>query len=300
MSEPTVNINGTSLTEAQAMTLRVAVTDFLTRMSNVGELGEDQAGEDIRQRYSARSTEIVSLLLGPAAPSLAIDAEEMDRAWRIWIETSSCRTAVGHFAFAAGYTAAKNATPPPQSPMRHGLEAGEAMPGNASETAGAPAPPPSSHVAGWQDISTAPKNTKVLAAYRNELGNWRIVTACYHTQLDWSDEYGDHEQEYAPEDWYEESDSSEVIYPCAKTPTLWMPLPRPDAAPGPQADSVQALLNSLDRTAIAKLVDPSAWINEDGYDIEQEHSGTSLHVADQIVTYVLRTARALATTEQTK
>lgn len=158
-------------------------------------------------------------------------------------------------------------------------------------------PPPSTHVAGWQDISTAPKNTKVLAAYRNELGNWRIVTACYHTQLDWSDEYGDHEQEFAPEDWYEESDSSEVIYPCSKTPTLWMPLPHPDAAPDQHAGSVQALLNSLDRTAIAKIVDPSAWMNEGGDEIEQDHSGTSLRVADQIITYVLRKARALATTE---
>lgn len=115
MREPTVNINGTSLAKEQAMTLRVAVTDFLTRMSNVGELGEDQTGEDIRQRYLARSTEIVSLMLSPAAPSLAIETEEMDRAWRTWIETSSCRTAVGHFAFAAGYAAAKDATPPPPS-----------------------------------------------------------------------------------------------------------------------------------------------------------------------------------------
>ena len=77
----------------------------------------------------------------------------------------------------------------------------------------------------WQEISTAPKNTKLLAAYQNELGNWRIVTACYHTHLDWSDEYGDHEQEFAPEAWYEESDSSEVIYPTSCVPTRWMPLP---------------------------------------------------------------------------
>lgn len=77
----------------------------------------------------------------------------------------------------------------------------------------------------WQPIETAPKNTKVLAAYQNELGNWRIVTACYHTQLEWSDEYGDHEEEFAPEAWYEENDSSEVIYPTSRVPTHWMPLP---------------------------------------------------------------------------
>ncbi|WP_159953146.1 DUF551 domain-containing protein [Rhizobium sp. 18065] len=88
-------------------------------------------------------------------------------------------------------------------------------------------PSPQPNLSGWQDISTAPKNTKVLAAYRNEVGNWRIVTACYHTQLEWSDEYGDHEQEYAPEDWYEENDSSEVIYPCSRQPTHWQPLPAP-------------------------------------------------------------------------
>lgn len=82
----------------------------------------------------------------------------------------------------------------------------------------------------WQPIETAPKNTKLLAAYQNELGNWRIVTACYHTQLEWSDEYGDHEEEYAPEGWYEENDSSEVIYPTSRHPSHWMPLPSPPRA----------------------------------------------------------------------
>lgn len=79
----------------------------------------------------------------------------------------------------------------------------------------------------WLDIGSAPKNQKVLVAYQNDLGNWRIVTACYHTQLEWSDKYGDHEQEYAPEDWYEENDSSEVIYPTSRKPTHWRPLPAP-------------------------------------------------------------------------
>lgn len=62
-------------------------------------------------------------------------------------------------------------------------------------------------------------------------------------------------------------------------------------------DGVQTLLNSLDCTAIAKIVDPSAQINEGGYDIEHEHTGTSHHVADQIITTVVRKAGALATTE---
>lgn len=99
-------------------------------------------------------------------------------------------------------------------------------------------PPPQTNVVGWQLIETAPKNIKVLAAYQNELGNWRIVTACYHTQLDWSDEYGDHEDEgeFAPEAWYEENDSSEVIYPCSRKPTHWMPLPAPPALSSPEAE----------------------------------------------------------------
>ncbi len=43
--------------------------------------------------------------------------------------------------------------------------------------------------------------------------------------------------------------------------------------------------------------DPSAWINEGGNEIEQDHSGSSLHVADQIITNVLQKARSLPSTE---
>lgn len=81
----------------------------------------------------------------------------------------------------------------------------------------------------WKSIESAPKNRKVLAAYRNALGNWRIVTACYHTELDWSDDHYpmDSDSEFAPEAWYEESDSAETIYPTSSPPTHWMPLPSP-------------------------------------------------------------------------
>ena len=83
----------------------------------------------------------------------------------------------------------------------------------------------------WQPIETAPKNRKVLAAYQNTLGKWRIVTACYHTELDWSDDHdlSAEESEFAPAAWYEESDSADSIYPTSAPPTHWMPLPAPPA-----------------------------------------------------------------------
>lgn len=90
---------------------------------------------------------------------------------------------------------------------------------------------------GWQSIETAPKNRKVLAAYRNPLGNWRIVTACYHTELPWSDDAGwDSESEFAPEAWYEESDSQDSILPTASLPTHWQLLPAPPSIPTQESE----------------------------------------------------------------
>lgn len=66
MSEPVITINGITLTEAQAMTVRVSVTNFRSRMDSRGALGKDETGEAIRQGYLARSTEIVSLMLTPS------------------------------------------------------------------------------------------------------------------------------------------------------------------------------------------------------------------------------------------
>ena len=87
-------------------------------------------------------------------------------------------------------------------------------------------------VDGWQSIETAPKNRKMLVAYRNRLGNWRIVIACYHTRLPWSeDDDWNSESEFAPEAWYEESDSQDSILPTASAPTHWQPLPAPPALP---------------------------------------------------------------------
>ena len=84
-------------------------------------------------------------------------------------------------------------------------------------------------VQGWQDIASAPKNRKILAGYHNSLGNWRTVTACYHTQLPWHDEHDwvETDGEYAPADWYEESETHECIRVLEHAPTYWQPLPTP-------------------------------------------------------------------------
>lgn len=84
----------------------------------------------------------------------------------------------------------------------------------------------------WRPIETAPKNQKVLVFYRNSLGNGRTVTACYHTQLPWSDnaDPSPSDGEYAPEGWYEASETHEEIHFTDHPPTHWMPLP---AAPQP-------------------------------------------------------------------
>ena len=84
----------------------------------------------------------------------------------------------------------------------------------------------------WQSIETAPKNTKILVGYPNALGNWRTVTACYYLprtlEIDCLASSWDGEDDgWAPEGWYEESDSQELIMPTSETPTHWMPLPAP-------------------------------------------------------------------------
>lgn len=75
----------------------------------------------------------------------------------------------------------------------------------------------------WQPIETAPKGVKVLAGFRNSHGHWRTILATYYVEgsLDWEDGEGD----YAPEGWYEETETHDTILPCA--PTHWQSLPEP-------------------------------------------------------------------------
>ncbi len=78
----------------------------------------------------------------------------------------------------------------------------------------------------WQPIETAPKGKKLLLGYRNRAGQWRTVTGCYYlpgtlaVDEDWSDVGG-----FAPEGWYEESETQDHLWLCDEPPTHWMPLP---------------------------------------------------------------------------
>jgi hypothetical protein len=55
-----------------------------------------------------------------------------------------------------------------------------------------------------------------------------VIIGCYHTALPWSDDYLDgDEPEFAPEGWYEESETNETIYQIGCIPDLWMDIPYP-------------------------------------------------------------------------
>lgn len=78
---------------------------------------------------------------------------------------------------------------------------------------------------GWRTIETAPKGKKVVAGYRNRLGNWRSIMARYYLPNSLDNHDIDSEDEYAPEGWYEESETHETILPTEHQPTHWRPLP---------------------------------------------------------------------------
>ena len=68
MNEPKITINGQPLTDAQAMTLRVAIGSYTIDMSETHALGEDASGERLRKEYLARLQKIQQLLVSPATP----------------------------------------------------------------------------------------------------------------------------------------------------------------------------------------------------------------------------------------
>lgn len=78
---------------------------------------------------------------------------------------------------------------------------------------------------GWQPIETAPKGRKVIAGYWNSAGKWRTVMACYYLEGTLDCETND--SGWAPEGWYEESETHEDIMPCDCEPTYWHALFEP-------------------------------------------------------------------------
>ena len=80
----------------------------------------------------------------------------------------------------------------------------------------------------WKPIETAPKGKKILAAYKNQLGNWRRIIARYYlpgTLEAGDDDESADENGYAQEGWYEETESHDTILRCDCEPTHWQELP---------------------------------------------------------------------------
>lgn len=76
----------------------------------------------------------------------------------------------------------------------------------------------------WREIESAPRDQKIIAGYWNVLGKWRTVTARYYTHGTLEGEDG---TDFAPEGWYEESETHETLMTLEAAPVLWMPLPIP-------------------------------------------------------------------------
>ena len=57
-AEPEITINGQRLSEGQALTLRVALQNFLSDLREPNALGSDLLGQQIAQNYRNRGGEI--------------------------------------------------------------------------------------------------------------------------------------------------------------------------------------------------------------------------------------------------
>jgi len=86
-------------------------------------------------------------------------------------------------------------------------------------------PQPEAQPAAWQPIETAPKRTKLLLAYRNQLGKWRRVQGEYWPSEELESDHS--ESGFADEGWYEATEAYEEMAPLEHDPTHWMPLPEP-------------------------------------------------------------------------
>jgi hypothetical protein len=64
VGEPRVTINGTLLTEGQAMTVRVALSAMSEEMNDKLALGSDEHGLRMTKAYKARLLEIFTIMEG--------------------------------------------------------------------------------------------------------------------------------------------------------------------------------------------------------------------------------------------
>jgi len=63
MSEATITINGKTLTEAQSLTVRVALTSYYAEMKVPNALGADDVGREIAANYHERCCEVLAIII---------------------------------------------------------------------------------------------------------------------------------------------------------------------------------------------------------------------------------------------
>ncbi|MDO9177559.1 MAG: hypothetical protein Q7U16_04410 [Agitococcus sp.] len=78
--EPAIQINGRILTEAQAMTVRVAIENFSVDVAGDG-LGSDERGLQIAAAYRERVAEIRHVMYNVAAPAMGTTRTGKTRPW---------------------------------------------------------------------------------------------------------------------------------------------------------------------------------------------------------------------------
>lgn len=61
-TEPTITVNGVTLSVGQAMSVRVAIGSYLMEMSDPDALGKDDHGRAMARAYHDRLTEVCRLM----------------------------------------------------------------------------------------------------------------------------------------------------------------------------------------------------------------------------------------------
>lgn len=62
IDEPLITVNGVTLSVGQAMTVRVALTSFVSEMQTDG-LGDDEHGIELAKSYADRGNEVLRIML---------------------------------------------------------------------------------------------------------------------------------------------------------------------------------------------------------------------------------------------